>query len=830
MSEESELWQQCESARAADSALPVRDETAIALVHNAVCKQVHQQWLVHGSVYASDAIAEQTAVCSAREPCDPNECRARCDTFHLYVVVPDGEESSEKLDKLRRQKRVDELYLHDETVLLALESCGARLPRRSAREMERRREAARQPRANVNLSQFDCLVHACVPRYCLLPPNSNARNKRLYNLVHQWRLAPVPRLESTIYFCARHARLHICDAYCDQIVVGRHDDRMCALSAQIKSAADNVMAYGDGTHTTRTAEALSELSAMQSGRPGAHDREQYESSRAFSLTDSTAAGLGGSGDGCNEHDEAADAPKRRRTTNNDVTMIRDLRSAASGGRSRRGRGRGRGAIAGGSLSERAMRARQLLAERLKRSSGDAPEVIDVNEYDERMQRLAISHAGSSGAEVPQVKKQSARKRKISKAKRSRASAAAGPSRVTVRVPLLLLCRAGFVSYARAAELRRQHNVVSKHDPDGDAGVVVKAEPGTRDHAVSAAAKQIAGVEFAGEPVVDANDCIAVAFDARAKLPFAERQAGQFDREFAFDLLAESAARVKRFERFRVSSLPRELNTFFDNSSLFEHYAERATAIIWRLFDSNQRARIELGKISSCRTRIRNEVNGYASGTRKGRTSTTAGVGRTVLVEKMDRLAREVRDETRIAKRLVIHEELWLVLNTYWALLVVEFYFNLVSLPDELVQFLDSDTSDTIKRKFYFEQFVPLIVKHLKLGIVVNNVVIMPRDGFVREIYPDSNTLRQLGMPEQTRTHLDIAIASFLSAARASHIPMRRFEATVLELAELSALCLPGVIEGSELMSTSERASAAARRTVELFLERRLRRLRSLGVN
>jgi hypothetical protein len=223
--------------------------------------------------------------------------------------------------------------------------------------------------------------------------------------------------------------------------------------------------------------------------------------------------------------------------------------------------------------------------------------------------------------------------------------------------------------------------------------------------------------------------------------------------------------------------------------------------------------------------MRNEINGYASGARSG------AVRRPVLVEKMERLAREALDETRIAKRLVMTEELWLVFSTYWALLVVEFYFNLVSLPDELAAYLDADTSATIKREFYFEHFVPLIVKSLKLGIVANNVVILPCDGIVRELFPDSNTLRLLGMPEQTRTHLEIAISTFLSAARASHVPMRRFEATVLEPTELAALCLPGVADdGAEQMSTTERANAAARRTVELFLERRLRRLRALGTD
>src|SRR6056297_1401404 len=815
-------------------------------------------WRAHDNARAGTSAASNDA--GGGGPRDPQQCRARCDALTLYVVVPDGDEASGKLDKMRRQKRVDELYLHDETVLLALEGCGAHLPRRSAPEMERRRRAAQQPRASVDLSQFNCLVHACVPRYCLLPPKSSPRNRRLYNLVHQRKLANVPRLERSIYFCARHARFHICDAYCDQTVTARQNDRMCALSARIKSAADNVLAFGDGTLTTQQAEALRETSAAKSGRAGAHEREEYESAQAFARAGNaqTAADTDAAVDKAQQpqqqqqqqqqqqespHMEAADAPKRRRTTNNDVTMIRDLRAGARGTRGRRGCGRGRGAIAGGSVSERAARARRLLAERLQRSSGDAPETIDVSEYDRRMQRLAITHAAApeehasaavaaSAAADASAKKQSARKRKISKAKRARAAANAAPSRVTVRVPLTLLCRAGFVSYVHAASLRRAQSLV-KRDADGadvDA-VVVKSEPGTHEHAVAVAASQIAAVELPSTVTVDDNDCVLVAFDARAKLPFAERPAGTLDREFAFDLLAESAARVPRFERFRIAALPRELNTFFDNSSLFEHYAERATAIIWRLFESHQRASNELKKVSACRTRIRNDVNAYGGNSvRRGGGRGDRGVGRTVLAEKMDRLAREALDERRIAKRLVMHEELWLVLNTYWALLVVEFYFNLVALPDELVQYLSSETSESIKSKFYFEHFVPLIVKALKLGIVVNNVVILPCDGFVRELYPDSSTLRQLGMPEQTRTHLDTAISSFLSAARASHIPMRRFEATVLELSELAALCVPGVIDGSERMSTSERADAAARRTVQLFLERRLRRLRALGAD
>jgi len=795
-------------ARLANERRAALEATAMARVHNAICRQVHNQWLVHGGVYARDA---EVAVCDAREACEPGVCQVRSDELRLYVIAA-ADETSDMIDKMRRQLVAPQLYLLDEDVMLALEKCGGRLPRRSAVELERRHDEVRGRRKLTDTSAFNCLVHACVERYCLLPPGANQRQIKLYNMVHARPLADtVPLLERRIHFCARHARFHLCDMHCDQTYVGRHNDRVCALSAKVKRAADNVLSFGEGTHTNERAALLTELGNMRDHVVDVSGRGDDAADAALFASEAANAAQGTI--------DAAGAKRRRRATASDVTIIRDRKAGAFGvrGGRRRGRGRGRGAIAGGSAHDRAAERRRRLAAQLARSSGDTL-------TGEEAERLAIAQPGAGlkapGAdEPPATSRNTSRKRKASRARRKKASEAASSSKLTVRVPLGLLCAAGVVSAERAAEMRGYG--VSKPEPDA-------AGDGDGDGEGEGAG---AGVGAGGSKadvrvmrgVVDADDCVAVAFDARAKVPFAERHTGQYDREFALDVLCESAERAKRFARFRISTLPPALNTFFDNSDLFEHYGERAAAIIWRLFNSHQRARMERNKTAACVTRMQRDMSTYLTAQRK------PGHERPVLAERLDRIAREVRGQTRIVKQLVVTEELWLVLGTYWSLLVVEFYFNLISLPDELVQYLDAETSATIKRDFYFEHFVPAIVSALQLGISVNNVVILPCDGFVREWFPDSNTLKLLGMAEQTRTHLETAIASFLSAARSSHIPMRRFEATVLEVGELAALCIPGVVEDSEKMSTSERATAAARRTVELFLERRLRRLNSLGI-
>ena len=169
------------------------------------------------------------------------------------------------------------------------------------------------------------------------------------------------------------------------------------------------------------------------------------------------------------------------------------------------------------------------------------------------------------------------------------------------------------------------------------------------------------------------------------------------------------------------------------------------------------------------------------------------------------------------------------METYYSLLVIEFYFNLVALPEKLSMHLTADISETIKSQFYFENFVPAIMHLMCDGLTVDGVVILPRDNFLlREWWPTTATLRTLGIADQTMTHLTTTIQAYIAGASSGNVSMRWFEATTLTMEQLVKLRIPGVIPNSHNMTSRQLSRAAARWVVQLFVQKRADRLRSLS--
>ena len=318
-----------------------------------------------------------------------------------------------------------------------------------------------------------------------------------------------------------------------------------------------------------------------------------------------------------------------------------------------------------------------------------------------------------------------------------------------------------------------------------------------------------------------KDLVTVTCSIKPGAPFAERQQNAHDNYFVIDTLQIGKQRAERLARFRLSPQQQvdQGNTFFSTSDLFESYGERACQIIWRLLFSKERGAIERAKQQVCAGRIQGDIASYVSKQSKEH--------RVLSAEKINRLAWQEYDKASIYKSLVIDLDLCKILETYYALVVIEFYVNLLSLPNRLSLNLDEATSDTIRKQFNFEHLVPAIVGLMRDGLEVKNVTILPKDCFfINEWYPESNTMKQMGIPDQTMTHLRTAISTYIAAADRSHVSMRRFEGTRIDWQELARIRVPGYLPGTESMQPVERADYLANHVVAMFVQRRAKRLNS----
>jgi len=278
---------------------------------------------------------------------------------------------------------------------------------------------------------------------------------------------------------------------------------------------------------------------------------------------------------------------------------------------------------------------------------------------------------------------------------------------------------------------------------------------------------------------------------------------------------------ERLARFRLTPAQKAEhgNTFFSTDELFESYGERACKIIWRLLFSKERGAIERAKKQECDSRVQANISSYVT--------TQTNAPHVLSAEKIARIAWQEYERASICKTLVIDLELCKILETYYALVAIEFYYNLISLPQRLCIYLDETTNDTIKKQFHFEHMMPAILGLMREGLEVKNVQILPKDCyFIKEWDPEPNTTKIMGIADQTMTGLRTAINSYIAAADRSNVSMRRFEGTRIDWQELVKLRVPGFIKGTESMEPVERANFLANYVAAMFVKRRAKRLNS----
>lgn len=795
---------------------------AVARLNDAICAQIHAAWRnrILPTIDNTDFV---TGTGDPREKCTA-QCKATIYNLKVYLVQG-ADENDTFVEQLRRLKGPEQTFLR-EAALIDAEACGliGSAQHRSAASMKARRaQKAEKPRSVVDLSPYGCLIHACVEEFCTLPAEPTKKQIDAYTRIHARRIgtdADRVKLESNIYFCQRH-RFHVCDDFCDQTETGRYKESICVLSSRVKESSE----YAFGVNE----------------RNASHASTQNE-------TDDTE-GILYEQDEDGATDTGLRATQRRRAAYTEVSIVRNRGDASRteavrGFVRRRGRGRGRGSIATDSV-ERGRLERIRLAETMIKSSGDDDAgLMTPQQRAAEFERLAAGDMARRSATVrysaddnddgdaladegtTTTQRSASKRRKLSRAKREGQRLANQTAQLTLNIPREFLTDPALAPLMLAKKEEKESEPHEPYVDDDDEPV-----PGERptmigvknEHDVlmnSHLAVPVGCAVQARRLITPAktakDDVITVSFDVRATLPFAERAVGKYDEEFAFDVLLEERDRASRLARFR---LPYS-NSFFSKSELFEQYGERACAIIWRLLCSRQRDSIERVKLMVCRTRAQSDVDAYMLAQRRA--------GRACFVERVEQLVRAAHERAGLYKRLLVDEALWAIFETYLALLVIEFYFNLVSLPRKLSVHLSRETADTITTQFFFEDFVPAILTFMCEGLEVNGVVILPRDTFIlREWWPQTTTLRTLGIADQTQTHLISAIRAYIEAMRAANVSMRRLEATTIELDELVKLRLPGAIEGMEEMNSRQIARAAARRVTEIFNARRAQRIDAL---
>ncbi len=798
---------------------------AVGRLNDAICAQVHALWRARilPTIDNDDLI---TGTGDPREKCTP-ECKASIYGLKVYLVQG-ADENDNFVEQLRRMKSPEQTFLR-ESALVDAETCGLIGPaqRRSPADMKARRAAkANKPRSVVDLSPYGCLLHACIEEFCTLPVDAKPKQCEAYSRMHARRVGVEGdrvKLESNIYFCRRH-RFHVCDVFCDQTETGRYKESICVLSSRVKESSE--YAFGVNEKSLPNTSTQTENNDDAEGILYEQDEE------------------GGT-------DTGLRATQRRRVAYSEVSIVRNRGdAAAAAGRSeavrgfvrRRGRGRGRGSIATDNV-ERARLERIRLAETMIKSSGDDDAGLmtphqraaeferlaagDMARRNTGARRAADDDDGDAIVDEGTTQRSASKRRKLSRAKREGQRLANQTAQLTLSVPRELFTDPALapLMFEAKKEEKQDEDEAPCVDEDDEpvpvgrptlSGVKNEHDLLMNSHLAVPVGCAVEARRLITPAAAAQDDMITVSFDVRAKIPFAERAVGKYDEEFAFDVLLEERDRASRMSRFRMPSA----NSFFSKSELLEQYGERACAIIWRLLCSRQRDAIEKVKMMVCRTRAQSDIDAYVLAQRRA--------GRACFVERFEQLVRAAHERGGLYKRLIVDEALWAIFETYLALLVIEFYFNLVSLPRKLSVHLSRETAETITKQFFFEDFVPAILTFMCEGLEVNGVVILPRDTFIlREWWPQTTTLRTLGIADQTQTHLISAIRAYIEAMRTANVSMRRLEATTIELDELVKLRLPGAIEGMDTMNSRQLARAAARRVTEIFNERRARRIEAL---
>jgi hypothetical protein len=291
----------------------------------------------------------------------------------------------------------------------------------------------------------------------------------------------------------------------------------------------------------------------------------------------------------------------------------------------------------------------------------------------------------------------------------------------------------------------------------------------------------------------------------ARPPFSERVPGKYDAEFLLDGLRTVELRSVRRTRFTIAPQLHS-EAYFSDSHLFALVCEEIASVFYRLIAGAQRRAINAVRLQKADIVADKAVEQYISGCRKGRKAEI--ITQCELIRETAR-----RSAIRIFPVIQVASALYEALETHYTLQVMLFYSTYLAAPVRGHGVMATEVEETIGTGFALGHFAVVILDLMRTGLVIDGITILERDTFLLSYFPDSGTIKALGMLEKTCTYIKGLVMTYIRGMRSHGIPLLYLRRTALSMDEIvtaSYTRMPGA------------------EVVRLFTERRINDLRSIS--
>jgi hypothetical protein len=292
----------------------------------------------------------------------------------------------------------------------------------------------------------------------------------------------------------------------------------------------------------------------------------------------------------------------------------------------------------------------------------------------------------------------------------------------------------------------------------------------------------------------------------ARPPFSERVPGTRDAEFLLDGLRNVELRSVRRTRF---TLPAHLHAeaYYSDPQLFALTCEEVASVFFRLIAGAQRRAINEARMAKVEAMADKAVEQYITQCRKAR--------KPEIITQCELIRETTRKNAiRIFPVIQLASGLYEALETHYTLQVIVFYFTYLAAPVRGFGVLASEVEDTVGTGFALGHFAVVILDLMRNGLVVDGITILERDTFLLTYFPDSGTIKALGMLEKTCTYIKGLVMTYIRAMRTHGIPLLFLRRTALSMEEIA---------------TAAYTRAPGAEVVRIFTQRRIEELRSISV-
>lgn len=258
-----------------------------------------------------------------------------------------------------------------------------------------------------------------------------------------------------------------------------------------------------------------------------------------------------------------------------------------------------------------------------------------------------------------------------------------------------------------------------------------------------------------------------------QIPFSEREPGKHNRQLALDRLWNISHRVERRKTFQFSGkIQTEL---IANEYLFSLCCEEACAVFYQLFMGAERTALEAVRYRKAVGKAEKAVEQHVAQRTKERLPIVASTCEEIYEATLSANSRRFPP-------IEMSGEFYKVIEAYYAIRCVLFFFQLLALPVRERGMLSGDTEEAIRTAFSFRHYAVVIYDLMRIGFTVGNIVVLDRDDFIPHMYyPDSIVLKSIGDPEKACTLIKGLISTLLRTARDTRngVSMRYVQDTTL---------------------------------------------------